>query len=339
MPPVIPRGRGGFGGFGPGGGGDDDTNNASNFPGGFGRGINGGFGGDFTNRFGRSGTNRFRGGRFGRGGFGGFGFGFGGPRIVDWQNDAKYYEFWVRADAKGRFTIPNVRSGTYTLHAIADGVLGDFSLTNVTIAAGQTLEFGKLSWQPVRLGRQLWDIGIPNRNGSEFLEGNNYYHWGWYLGYARLFPNDVNYVIGKSDFHSDWFFEQVPHNEDPENSDGRGRGRETTWSITFNLTNAPQGRATLRLAICGVGTRTLAASVNDQSIGSVTNLVYNATINRDGIGGYWSEHDLAFDASLMKAGKNVMKLTVPEGTLTGGIIYDYLRLELDESAAPPKAGQ
>jgi rhamnogalacturonan endolyase len=90
----------------------------------------------------------------------------------------------------------------------------------------------------------------------------------------------------------------------------------------------------LRLAICGVGTRTLAASVNDQSIGSVTNLVYNATINRDGIGGYWSEHDLTFGASLMKAGKNVMKLTVPEGTLTGGIIYDYLRLELDEAAVP-----
>ena len=352
VPPVIPRGRGGFGGFGPGGGGDDDTNNASNFPGGFGRGTNGGFNftnqpgrfgtnfnGSFTNGLVRSGTNRFRGGRFGRGGFGGFGFGFGGPRIVDWQNDAKYYEFWVRADAKGRFTIPNVRSGTYTLHAIADGVLGDFSLTNVTIAAGQTLDLGKLNWQPVRLGRQLWDIGIPNRNGSEFLEGNNYYHWGWYLGYARLFPNDVNYVIGKSDFHSDWFFEQVPHNEDPENSDGRGRGRDTTWSITFNLPDAPHGKATLRLAICGVGTRTLVASVNDQSIGSVTDLVYNATINRDGIGGYWSEHDLAFDASLMKAGKNVMKLTVPAGSLTGGIMYDYLRLELDESAAPPKAGQ
>ena len=347
VPPVIPRGRGGFGGFGPGGGGEDDTNNASNFPGGSGRGTNGGSGGDFTNRFarsgtnfngsftndlGRSGTNRFRGrGRFGRGGFG---FGFGGPRIVDWQNDAKYYEFWVRADAKGRFIIPNVRPGTYTLHAIADGVLGDYSLTNVTIAAGQTLKLGKLSWQPVRHGRQLWDIGIPNRKGSEFFKGDDYYHWGWYLEYAKRFTNDVNYVVGKSDFHKDWFFEQVPHNEDPQNTDGTGRGRDTTWSITFNLPAAPHGQATLRLAICGVGTRTLAASVNDQSIGSVTNLVYNATINRDGIGGYWSEHDLVFDASLMKAGENVMKLTVPAGTLTGGIIYDYLRLELDEAAAP-----
>jgi rhamnogalacturonan endolyase len=333
VPPVIPRGRGGFGGFGPGGGGEDDTNSVSG-------GTNGAFGGEFTNRSGRSGTNfngnftngfgRFgtnRGGRFGRGGFG-----FGGPRIVDWQNDAKFYEFWVHADASGRFTIPKVRPGTYTLHAIADGVLGDFSLSNVTITAGQTLDLGRLTWQPVRFGRQLWDIGIPNRNGSEFLEGNNYYHWGWFLGYARLFPNDVNYVVGKSDFHSDWFFEQVPHNEDPENATGTGRGRATPWSITFNLPAAPRGKATLRLAICGVGTRTLAVGLNHQSIGNITNLVYNATINRDGIGGYWSEHNLAFDASLMKAGENVMQLTVPEGTLTSGIIYDYLRLELDENA-------
>ena len=38
----------------------------------------------------------------------------------------------------------------------------------------------------------------------------------------------------------------------------------------------------------------------------------------------------------MKAGKNVLSLTVPAGGLTSGIIYDYLRLELDENAPPPK---
>ena len=74
-------------------------------------------------------------------------------------------------------------------------------------------------------------------------------------------------------------------------------------------------------------------SVNDRPVGTVTDLVYNATINRDGIGGSWSEHDLAFDASLMKAGTNVMKLTIPAGSLTSGIMYDYLRLELDASAS------
>jgi rhamnogalacturonan endolyase len=357
-PARINRGPGGFGGFGLAGGGEDDTNSAGRvFPsGGFGRGTNDGSG--FTNRFGganftngNNGSYRFGGGtnfgggstnqgfgrrgRFGRGGFGGFG-GFG-PRIVDWQNDAKDYEFWVRGDAKGHFTIPNIRPGAYTLHAIADGVLGEFTATNVTVCAGQTLDLGKLNWQPVRYGKQLWDIGIPNRSGAEFFKGNDYYHWGWYLEYPKLFPNDVRYVVDKSDFRKDWFFEQVPHNEDPANTTGTGGGRANTWSIAFNLPATPRGKATLRLAICGVGTRNLSALVNDQSIGNVTNLTYNATINRDGIGGYWCERDLAFDASLMKAGENVLKLTIPAGGLTSGILYDYLRLELDETATlPPK---
>ncbi len=164
---------------------------------------------DFTNRFARFGTNGFR-ARFGGGGF-------GLPRIVDWQNDAKDYEFWVRADAHGNFSIPDVRPGTYSLHAIADGVLGDLTVSNVTVIAGSNQKIGKVNWKPVRYGRQVWDIGIPNRNGSEFFKGDDYFHWGWYLEYPKLFPNDVNYVIGKSDFRKDWFFEQVPHSqcEDP----------------------------------------------------------------------------------------------------------------------------
>ena len=92
----------------------------------------------------------------------------------------------------------------------------------------------------------------------------------------------------------------------------------------------------MRLPICGVGSRSLTATMNDQSIGTVSNLTYNATINRDGIGGYWMEHNLAFDASLMKSGTNLLELTIPAGGLTSGILYDYLRLELDENAPPPK---
>ncbi len=145
----------------------------------------------------------------------------------------------------------------------------------------------------------------------------------------------MKYVIGKSDFRKDWFFEQVPYNDDTNNTTGTGRGSATTWTVTFDLPAAPHGKATLRLAICGVSTRTLMADMNDQSIGSVTNLIYNATINRDGIGGTWCERDLVFNAALMKPGKNVLGLTVPAGGITSGIIYDYLRLELDENAAPP----
>ncbi len=262
-----------------------------------------------------------------------------GPQGVDWQNDAKHYEFWVRGAADGSFSIPNVRPGEYTLHAIADGVLGEFVLSNVTVTAGGKLDLGKLAWQPVRYGQQLWDIGIPNRTAGEFFEGNDYYHWGWYVQYPRLFPHDVNYVIGKSDFRKDWFFEQVPHDEDLSDTNAAEPGRSTTWSIAFNLGAPPGGTAILRLAICGVGTRQIAVNVNGQSAGRVTNLVYNATINRDGIEGSWSEHDLSFDATLMKAGSNVLTLTIPGGSLTSGVMYDYLRLELNSGQPCAARGQ
>jgi rhamnogalacturonan endolyase len=306
------RGVGRFfenGGFGLAGGGEDEAaiTNQSNFPGG---GSNESF--NFTNRF------------------------RGLPRIVDWQTDAKHYEFWVRANDDGGFSIPNVRPGTYSLHAIADGVLGDLTVTNIVVAPGKNLALGNIDWRPVRYGKQLWDIGIPNRYGSEFFKGDDYFHWGWYVQYPKLFPHDVNYVIGRSDFRRDWFFEQVPHDENPDDTTGTGRGRATTWTVTFDLPAATHGRATLRLAICDAGTRSLEVSLNDRPLGSIGGLANNGTIHRDGIGGTWAEHDLVFDASLMKRGKNVLGLTVPAGGLTSGIIYDYLRLELDESAPAPK---
>jgi rhamnogalacturonan endolyase len=124
--------------------------------------------------------------------------------------------------------------------------------------------------------------------------------------------------------------------DDTNNTTGSGRGSATTRTVTFNLPVAPHGKATLRLPIFGVGSRSLTATLNEQSIGSVSNLTYNATINRDGIGGYWMEHNLAFDASLMKSGTNLLELTIPAGGLTSGILYDYLRLELDENAPSPK---
>ena len=210
-------------------------------------------------------------------------------------------------------------------------MLGEFTRSNVTVAAGQALDLGRLNWQPIRFGKQVWDIGIPNRSGGEFFKGDDYFHWGWYLEYPKLFPQDVKYVIGKSDFQKDWFFEQVPHNEDPANTTGKGVGRATTWSIAFNLPSAPRGRATLRLGLCSVDARSLAVSVNGQPAGTIADVMRNSTVQRDGIAGYWSERNVPFEAALLKAGDNVLALTVPAGNLTAGVIYDYLRLEIDET--------
>jgi rhamnogalacturonan endolyase len=258
-------------------------------------------------------------------------------RRIDWQTDAKHYEFWARADANGHFLISNVRPGQYTLHAFGNGVMGEFTKQDIVIQPGKPLDMGTIEWVPDRRGKQVWDIGIPNRTGTEFFKGDDYSHDGMFLLYAKLFPNDINYTVGKSDFSKDWFFEQVPHNENPD-AKPQGynmrtpNGRATPWSVTFEIPKAPStGTAHLRVAIASNSTSEIDVAVNDQPAGKIDQLYRDGAIARNGITGIWSEHDVPFDAALLKQGTNVLTLTVPAGPLTSGVIYDYLRLELDES--------
>jgi rhamnogalacturonan endolyase len=315
----------------------------------------------------------------GRGGSGGPPGGYkdrGGRRFgnqADWVHDSKHYQFWNDGTEDGRFTITEVRPGNYTLHAFADGVLGEFAKTNITVEAGKPLDLGKLEWKPVRYGRQVWEIGYPDRTGDKFFKGDgaNYWLWGWGLRYPLLFPNDITYTIGKSDYHKDWFFQQTPHSEsrawlnpdakDPanqrfgwvkaeslqqypqENQAGPwriyGRGRATTWTIKFTMDKAGQGAAVLRIALAGADTNDLAIAVNGTGVGAVHPTSTNA-LRYNTNKSVWQEQDLKFDAARLKAGENEIQLTVPAGDLTSGVVYDYLRLELNEQAkaeTPPTA--
>jgi rhamnogalacturonan endolyase len=277
---------------------------------------------------------------------------------VTWEHDANYYQFWTVGSEDGTFSIANVRPGTYTLHAFADGVLGEYTNYNITVAAGKPLDLGNLEWKPVRYGQQVWEIGYPDRTGGKFYkgDGSNYWLWGWCVRYPLLFPNDITYTVGKSDYHKDWFFEQVPHGDttpwinpaakDPANqrfgwvkvqgSDNWreiGRGRATIWTIKFNMGKTSKGQAALRIALAGADGGGLAIAVNGKSVGSIRPVGTNALrYNTDR--GVWREYLQNFDAALLQPGENEMTLTVPAGELTSGVVYDYLRLELDENYKP-----
>jgi rhamnogalacturonan endolyase len=117
-----------------------------------------------------------------------------------------------------------------------------------------------------------------------------------------------------------------------------GRGRATTWTIKFNFDHAAHGQASLRVALAGSdGNGGLAVAVNGKDVGTIRTIATNALrYNTDK--GIWRQYTQPFDAALLKSGENEMTLTVPAGDVTSGVVYDYLRLELNENpaATPPK---
>jgi len=54
---------------------------------------------------------------------------------------------------------------------------------------------------------------------------------GWNMRYALLFPNDLTYTVGSSDWHKDWFFEEVPHatNLSFVNPDAKDPAKPAFW--------------------------------------------------------------------------------------------------------------
>ena len=255
-----------------------------------------------------------------------------------WQRDAKHYQFWGPGEQDGGFTLKNVRPGRYTLRAFADGVLGEFVQTDIEVPAGTTLDLGALNWTPRREGKQVFEIGIPNRNGSEFALGNAFRDPEVVLEYAKSFPKDVLYTVGQSDFRRDWPYLHVPHNTA---KDVRvlpffglmGEGRATPYRIRFQLDKAPAAgaKATLRLAICGTAAPSLDVKVNGTPAGSVAlKQTRDGVITRHGSHGIWYETDFPFEGKRLRKGWNELTLTVPAGSLNSGILYDYLRLELSE---------
>jgi len=248
-----------------------------------------------------------------------------GPVVVDWQTDGKHYEYWVHADQSGKFTIPNARPGKYVLYAFNDGIFGEYSRADVTIEAGKTTNLGMMTWVPFRNGKQLWDIGIPNRSAAEFRHGDHYWQWGLYNLYPQEFPNDVDYIIGKSNYKTDWNYAEPPR------PDGKGGYTNTTWKIEFNSQEPSKGTAVLRLAVCGARGGPVDVKLNGNSIGTTGPLPESGVMHRDGIrSAALNVYDFSFDAAALKPGNNIIELTKEARAWTDGVLYDYVRLELND---------
>jgi rhamnogalacturonan endolyase len=236
---------------------------------------------------------------------------------VDPQDQFFTYQFWVKTTADGSFTIPHVLPGSYALYAFGPGAAGSFkSPSDVTVTAGQSLNLGKVSWTPPRTASTVWEIGVPDRDSHEFLNGPyNYSLWATsYVTYAGQFGKGVDYTVGTDDYSKVWNYSMMGN---------------TTWTVSFTLANATtagsQGR--FYLALASSEGANLTVKLNGTSIGDFAPGDPTDSVVRLGSHGSFWDTQLLFNASLLKAGANTLTLT---DSSTGGTVeWDYLRLEAD----------
>jgi len=189
---------------------------------------------------------------------------------------------------------------------------------------------------------------VPDRTGGQFRPGWQYWQWGLYFKYVDEFPNDVNFVIGRSNWRTDWNYVQPPRisrrssvpmvgeEDEVEEAQARrsspGEGvQSSVWSIRFNQAKATTGRATLRLAFCGTHQGcNVEVLVNGRSVGETGTLPGTSAMQRDGIRAYWIEKPVGFDAALLKPGENVIQLKSHANSWSQGVMYDCVRLEIAE---------
>lgn len=258
------------------------------------------------------------------------------PAGTNWQSWSGGYEYWVQADASGNFTIPNVRPGTYTLSAYVTGEVGEFTKTNVTVAAGQTNALGNLTWTITHPGQYIvWELGTPDRTSAEFAEGStNYYVPYEFQTLSSKFPNPINFSIGNSVISRD-----MPYVQSALWMPG-----DTTvawpWNFSFTLSSVPtSGNATLTIAFAAADSAHMQIFVN----GGTTPVADffpsvsggNALLREVNHAKY-CVHYIPIPVSALRVGTNTIQLLQASAGYAGNnAMYDYINFEMPTAAPQP----
>ncbi len=245
------------------------------------------------------------GGRGGRGGGGAPNAGAAADRASVIYTQAGDYIFSVKADANGRFTLPAVRPGTYTLYAWQNqgSITQSFAKDGVEVK-GNTLDLGEVSWDPPYHPNLLFQVGQADRMAGEFKFGDQPRTSQWML----QVPANLTFTVGQSKERTDWYYAQ----------------KTGTWTVKFNLAKAVTGNGYLTIAIAGGG-GSVTAAINGTSVGSL-NYSDDASVRRaTNRSGRYARNEYTFPASILKAGENTLTLSANGA----GLMYDTIVLESD----------
>lgn len=278
------------------------------------------------------------------------------PADEDWQLAFENYIYSARTTSDGGFSIPAVRPGTYTLRAFTDGVFGEYTKTDVVVTSNGSTHLGELEWTPQTNGRQLWQIGVPDRSAAEFhiAEGSPsrvpgldpYREWGTWLAYPTEFPDDVDFQIGVDNPAQDWNYFQptIRTPGTPSTLTVPFDGTPTDWKIRFDADGATQGTATLTFGIASSVFGSLKVDVNGEEVAAweaVPGPTNDSALYRQSDRGVYRELSVEFDAALLEPTGNVINLrpfaeqpdpSAPWTNAFASVMYDAIQLEVEPPA-------
>jgi hypothetical protein len=243
------------------------------------------------------------------GGRGGFGGGVNDGAALDRAsiiyNQAGDYIFYVKADRHGKFTLPHVRPGTYTLYAwqTQGPITQSFARDGIEVNGGK-LDLGVVNWDAPYHTNLLWQIGKADRLAGEFKFGNQPRNSEW----IRQVPTNLTFTIGKSKEINDWYFAQ----------------KTGTWTVRFNLKRNYSGNGYLTIAIAGGG-GSVTASINGTDVGRLSYGDDGSVRRSTNRSGRYARNEYTFPAYLLKRGENILTLRAN----SGGLMYDTIVLESD----------
>lgn len=232
------------------------------------------------------------------------------PTLDQGQN----YYYTTTADSAGKFSLHNIRTGTYALYAWANGgdlshVTTNFTQNDIVISENKNTNVKDLNWAIEDAAKLVFQIGSLDRTSDGFkLSAPPFFK------HARIAdcPTNLTYTIGASRTE-DWCF---------------GQSTNGTWSIAFPVKDA-SADAKLTVSLAGFSTGSKAdVLVNGAKVGVLGERLLNSQDTYRGAisAGEWRLLEYKVAKEMLKSGQNVVSFKVTESTQWRGWLWDSVVL-------------
>jgi rhamnogalacturonan endolyase len=226
------------------------------------------------------------------------------------------YYYTTYADATGKFSLRDVRTGTYALYARGNGgalsdVLTNYTLNDIEIREGKNANLKDLTWRVTDQSKRVLQIGALGRQSTGFrLSGPTPFE------HARIAkcPANLTYTIPSSRTE-DWCFAQSALG---------------TWTIAFPLPTV-QSDAKLIVSLAGFSSGSEAdVMVNGKVVGKIGGpemLSSQDTYRGATRAGEWRRLEFGVGREGLKVGGNEVGFRVTKSTQWRGWVWDAVVLE------------